>query len=106
MPSGMELMLKSFGVDPEKIKAELTTTLDNATSAVKTQVKDLTTKIDNVQASCNRQELMLSAIMQHMGVAGVGGSMDNAHSDKVGAQFEERNIIPDGDNISRTTSTN
>lgn len=102
MPSGMELMLKSFGVDPEKIKTELTNTLNNATGVVKEEVAKLHTKIDNVQASCNRIELMMSALMQHSGV-GLGGSMDNAHTDKVGAQFEERNSVPDG---GRTTSTN
>lgn len=95
-PNGINLMLKSFGIDPEEIKKQLTETLNNATGVVKDEVQKLHTKIDNTQASLNRIEQMLESLMKHNGLVGISGGFDNDHIAKVGTQYEER-MLPDGE---------
>jgi DNA polymerase/3'-5' exonuclease PolX len=41
MPSGMELMMKSFGIDPEKIKADFRKLFEDTTAEVKAKFEEL-----------------------------------------------------------------
>lgn len=78
--NGGQMMLKSFGVDPEVIKAELTGVLTSAQTAVTTEVDKLRKDIAITQRSLNRIELMLEAILKEQGI-GIGGGLDTSLSE-------------------------
>jgi hypothetical protein len=56
--NGMEMMLKSFGVDPEKIKTQLI----DAQKVVLSEVERLHSRLDNIDASLRRIEVKFETL--------------------------------------------
>lgn len=54
MKSGMEMMLSSLGIDPEKIKAELTGVLKTTTDAVMERVNSIEATQQRIEAKLDR----------------------------------------------------
>lgn len=87
--NGVNMMLKSMGIDPDKIREELSGVLTSAQQAVTKNVDELRADIctcTNIERAnnavvndlivrCNRIELMLDVILKHHNI-GVGGGLD------------------------------
>jgi hypothetical protein len=80
--TGMEMALKSFGLDPAKIKAELTQILTTTVLSIMAEVND-------IKASQKRIESKLDLIIQHESIEyviseevtnGVSGKLDTGIS--------------------------
>jgi hypothetical protein len=64
--NGVEMMMKSFGIDPVKIKAELT-------EVFKTTTDNVMREVTAIKTAQERIEKKLDLLNQHMS----GGSMDS-----------------------------
>jgi hypothetical protein len=52
--NGMEMMMKSFGIDPEKIKADFKTLFETTTEAVKLEVQELKATQARIEAKLDK----------------------------------------------------
>lgn len=90
MATGIEMMMKSFGIDPEKIKADLKLTFDTTVEAVKTEQKE-------IKDTLARVELKLDKVLE---IRGSFDSMNVVENEPLALQHvtheTERELVTHG----------